>query len=287
MVNPTAGRGRGRRVLGRVRAWLEQHPLPHRILVTERPGHARAWVASLPQDAVVIAVGGDGTVHEVTACCLGTNRTLGVVPAGSGDDFAHALGLPPGRPEATLARLAAGTVRLVDTGLANGTPFVNAVGSGFDAEVGALVRRAPWPLAGAGAYLWAVAAGLRQLRPVGVRVEVDGREVHAGQALLAACLNGPRAGGSFRFAPGADPADGVLEVVLAGAIGRAGTVRLVPRLMAGRHLDDPRVRLFRGRRIALVWQAPRAWHTDGEVAAPTARLDVEVRPGSLRVLAPA
>jgi YegS/Rv2252/BmrU family lipid kinase len=284
--NPVAGRGRARGAARAVREALARRGIESRVWTTERPGHATELACALPRDATVVAIGGDGTVHEVAKACLGNGRLLGVVPVGSGDDFAHALGLPRARIGPAVDALAAGRVRTVDTGVCNGEPFVNAVGVGFDAEVGRRVVEAPRPLAGLGAYLWSVAVCLRDLRRVAVRIEVDGRLVHEGPSLLASCLNGPRTGGSFRFAPSARLDDGWLDLLIAGSVGRLGTLGLLPRVMAGRHLGHPRVRHLRGRRVVMRWEAPRAWHTEGETFAPRDRFEIELRPASLRVLAP-
>ena len=284
--NPVAGRGRARDAARAVRDALAARGIDSRIWTTERPGHATELTLSLPEDATVVAIGGDGTVHEVAKGCIGNGRLLGVVPTGSGDDFAHGLGLRRGRIEPAVDVLAAGHVRTVDTGVCNEEPFVNAVGVGFDAEVGHRVAEAPRPLAGLGAYLWSVAVCLRDLRPVRARIEADGRVVHEGPALLASCLNGPRTGGSFRFAPAARMDDGRLDVLIGGSIGRLGTLGLLPRVMLGRHLTHPHVRHLQAQRVVMRWEAPRAWHTEGETFAPRERFEIEIRPASMRVLAP-
>jgi YegS/Rv2252/BmrU family lipid kinase len=284
--NPVAGRGRARDAARAVRDALEARGIDSRIWTTEHRGHATELALSLPDDATVVAIGGDGTVHEVAKACIGNGRLLGVVPTGSGDDFAHALGLPRGRIEPAVEVLAGGRVRTVDTGICNAEPFVNAVGVGFDAEVGHRVAEAPRPLSGLGAYLWSVAVCLRDLCPVRVRIESDGRLVYEGPSLLASCMNGPRAGGSFRFAPKARLDDGRLDVLIGGSIGRLGTVGLLPRVMLARHLSHPHVRHLQAQRVVMRWEAPRAWHTEGETFAPHDRFEIDLRPASLRVLAP-
>jgi YegS/Rv2252/BmrU family lipid kinase len=284
--NPVAGRGRARGAALAVRERLAARGVESRIWTTARRGHATELARALPADATVVAVGGDGTVHEVAKACLDGGRVLGVVPVGSGDDFGHALGLPRGAIAPAVEVLAAGRVRTIDSGVCNGEPFVNAIGVGFDAEVGRRVAEAPRPLGGLAAYLWSVAACLRDLRRVSVRIEADGAVVHDGPCLLASCLNGPRTGGSFRFAPAARIDDGVLELLVAGRLGRLGTVGLLPRVMVGRHLGHPEVRHVRVARVTMDWASPQPWHTEGEAFAPASRFEIEVRPGSLRVIAP-
>lgn len=284
--NPVAGRGRSRDAARAVRDRLAARGVDSRIWTTERRGHATELTRALPTDATAVAIGGDGTVHEVAKGCLGSRRVLGVVPVGSGDDFGHALGLARGAIEPAVKVLAAGRVRTIDSGVCNGEPFVNAVGVGFDAEVGRRVAEAPRPLGGLAAYLWSVAVCLRDLHLVSVRVEADGAIVHDGPCLLASCQNGPRTGGSFRFAPDARIDDGVMELLIAGRLGRLGAVGLLPRVMVGRHLGHPEVRHVRAERVTMQWHVPQPWHSEGEAFAPASRFEIDIRPGSLRVLAP-
>lgn len=284
--NPVAGRGRAGNAATAVAAALAGRGVDARVWTTGRPGHATEIAAALPGDATVVAVGGDGTVHEVAKACIGNGRTLGVVPTGSGDDFAHALGIGRTHLHEATSVLADGHLRTVDTGLCNGEPFVNVLGVGFDAEVGARVAHAPRPLVGLPAYLWAVATCLRDLAHTSVRVEADGTVVHEGPCLLVSCQNGPRTGGSFRFAPQALLDDGRLDVLIAGRIGRLGAVGLLPRVMAGRHLGHPQVRHLRASRVTMSWAAPRGWHAEGEVYPACGTFHLVIRPASLRVIAP-
>lgn len=284
--NPVAGRGRSRGVARVVQERLAQHGTDARIWTTHHPGHATEIVRELPYDATVVAVGGDGTVHEVAKSCIGTDRTLAVVPVGSGDDYAHALGLTRGRIDHAVDVVLAGRTRTIDTAICNGEPFVNAVGVGFDAEVGRRVPEAPRYLRGIGAYLWSVAVSLRELTPVVATIEADDRRVHHGPCLLASCQNGPRTGGSFLFAPMAVLDDGALELLVAGDVRRWGTLGLLPRVLVGRHLSHPKVRHVRAQRVSMRWEAPRDWHTEGETFTPASTFEIEVRPASLRVVAP-
>lgn len=284
--NPVAGRGRGRDAARRASELLREANVEHRVWTTERPGHARTIATSLPPDATVVAIGGDGTVHELLPACVGTRRTLGIVPRGSGDDFAHALGLPRNRIEPAVAALIAGRTRLVDSGVCNDEPFLNAVGTGLDAEVGARVVDAPAPLSGLGAYLWSVAVTLSGMRLGRIRVELDGRVAFEGRSLLTSVQNGPRTGGSFRFAPAARIDDGRFAVVVAGDLTRLGTLGLLPRVMVGRHLGHPKVHLFDAQRVRIDWDQPRVWHAEGEIQVSTRTLEITVRPASVRVLAP-
>lgn len=285
IYNPVAGRGRAAAALSATRAFLELRQLDHRILTTEARGHATRLARETPHDAIVVAVGGDGTAHEVARACVGGSRTLGVLPVGSGDDFAFALGLPRNDLRGALERLATGATRQVDAGRVNGEPFINAAGIGFDADVARRVAAAPGVLRGTGAYLWAVVTGLAALDPAPVAVEIDGAEVFHGRSLLVSTQIGPRTGGSFLFAPDACVDDGLFEVVVAAGLSRAGTLALLPRVMRGAHLGHPAVHLFRGRRVRLRWERAQPGHVEGEALPEAATFELESLPGALRVIA--
>ena len=285
--NPVAGRGRSLRAIDALMRGLSDAGLSTTLWTTTKRGEAAEITSHLPSDAVVVAVGGDGTVNEVARACVGTKRTLGVAPAGSGDDFAHALGLPRNDLARIVTVLATGRRSVVDTGLVDGeVVFVNGMGMGFDAEVGARKDDAPRGLTGLGAYGWAVATCLRDLDNVDLRLTVDGTLMHEGPSLLVSCMNGRRTGGSFPFAPDARLDDGVLDVLLARGLTRSGTVRLLPRVMAGRHIGHRAVSARQGRVTELTWTKPRALHVDGEIVLGRSTVHVETIPASLHVIVP-
>ncbi|MGI8747447.1 MAG: diacylglycerol/lipid kinase family protein, partial [Deinococcus sp.] len=133
-----------------------------------------------------------------------------------------------------------------------------------------------------------VLGSLRQPRSAELEVWADGQPFYRGPGCLAAVMNGRRYGGGFRIAPDADPADGRLELVLGGQLGRAELLGLMGRLRLGRHLGHPQVRHVRARQVGLRWSEPMFLHLDGEVGGELAgevlELEAGVRPGALRFL---
>ncbi|HET9027343.1 MAG TPA: diacylglycerol kinase family protein [Trueperaceae bacterium] len=293
IFNPAAGKGRARKALTEALAFLDARAAPYMLHTTSGPGHATELAAASPPGATVVAMGGDGTAHEVVLGLLrrGTphdvtgDRTLGVLPLGSGDDFAYSLGLSRDDLPAALERLVAGERKRVDLGFVNGEPFLNSVGTGFDAEVAHRVRNSPRFLPGLAGYLYSTLATLAILDCPPVEVWVDGTSVHSGPALLVGAQNGPRTGGSFLFAPHAVPTDGLLDVVVASRLTHLGTLRLLPLVMRGRHLEHPAVALHRGKTVRVLWETPRPGHADGEPLPLTTTFDVSVAPGALPVIA--
>jgi diacylglycerol kinase (ATP) len=178
ILNPSAGKGRTGGLRASVSRFFEERGLRPVWHVTQGPGHAGGIVRGLPEEVSVVAVGGDGTVHEVAAACAGTGRTMGVLPAGSGNDYVKALGVGTGLRRA-LEVLVEGRVRVVDTAVVNGVPFNNGLGIGFDAEVAAGVTRAPAYLGGTGRYVWSVGRLLKDFRCHEARLVIDGESVEA------------------------------------------------------------------------------------------------------------
>ncbi len=292
VFNPAAGKGRARSAVQDALDFLAARDVPHTLLTTIGPGHATELAAATPPGSTVVAIGGDGTVHEVAKGLLRTGsasdptagRALAVLPLGSGDDFAFSLGISRTDLGAALERIVTGERRFVDLGAVNGEPFLNAIGTGFDAEVADRVRTSPRFLKGLAGYLYSVVVTLARLERVPAQVMVDGAVVHDGPALLVATQNGPRSGGSFVFAPGALSDDGLLDVVVAGDVGRLGVLRLLPKVMAATHLSDPAVALHRGRSVRIVWEEPRQAHADGELLPVSASYEIELRAGALPVV---
>ena len=290
LVNPAAGGGRGQRHVEAVVAGLRAGGRDVSVLHSAHAGHAPSLAQTVPRGGTLVAMGGDGTVHELLPACLARDLCLGVVPSGSGDDFAYALGLDRRDPAAAVVTVLAGHERRVDVGVVDGEPFVNAFGAGFDADVARRVLAAPARLRGLGRYLYGVAAALRDFRLAQVRIELDAgdgrRLAFDGRALLVAVHNGPRAGGSFLFAPGAAQDDGSLDVLVAGAFGRLGTLAVLPRVMRGTHLGHPRIHRFAARAVTLSWSVPMPAHAEGEPLAAATHFEVGLRPQALRVLGP-
>ncbi len=280
VVNPAAGRGRVGRIAPNL---LKLLPEGVRVVYTEGPGHAPRLVREAPETRVV-AVGGDGTVHEVLKG-LRPDQALGVVPVGSGNDFARMLGLHRLSPAEALARALASPIRRVDLGLVNGEPFAASLGLGFDAGVARRALSAPRFLVGMPRYLYGIFAELKNLVLPELELIAGGERLYQGPALLAAVMNGPTYGGGFPIAPMADPADGRLEAVVAGRFSRLGVLGVLPRLMRGRHLSHPEVRHFSAPAFELRFDRPTPVHADGEVLKPLSVYRVELRPGGLRVLA--
>jgi len=281
-VNPAAGRGRVGRLSGAILKAARERGA--RAFLTEGPGHATEIAREAPEGARVVAVGGDGTVHEVLKGLAGTGKVLGVVPIGSGNDFARMLGLRGLPWREALEHALFAPEEAVDLGLVNGEAFGAFLGIGFDALVAKRALAAPSFLRGMPRYLYALFSVLKDLRLPEGRVLVDGEEVYRGRLLLLAAMNGPAYGGGIPIAPMADPRDGLLSLVLARELSRLGVVLILPRLLLGRHLGHPQILFLAGREVAVEFPRPVPAHADGELLPEASRYRAEVKPLGLKVV---
>jgi diacylglycerol kinase (ATP) len=284
VLNPSAGKGRAgglREVVSRFLEGRGVRPVWH---VTEGPGQADDIVGGLPGGMPVVAVGGDGTVHEVAKACVGTGRVMGILPAGSGNDYVKALGVGTNLQRA-LEVLVGGKVRVVDTAEVNGVPFNNGLGIGFDAEVAAGVALAPAYLGGTGRYLWSVGRLLKDFRCHEARLTLDGRVIEARTILVAVAL-GTTYGSLFRLTPDAVLDDGLFDVIWSEEVNRAEVLRLIPAALRGTLARRRKVHTARAREVEVVLQEEIPAHVDGEMLEDTRHFQARVLPGTLLVVGP-
>ncbi len=292
VLNPQAGRGLALREWPRLEAALNAQGLPWHWLSAASAEDALSRVQALPPGVAVLAVGGDGTVNSLLPALIGTGRLLGVVPLGTGNDFAGMLGLRPGDFGEALARLghpprAADALCCTVTG-SSGTGerwLMNGLGMGFDAQVAELLGRAPARLSGFGRYLWAALSAVRRLKTETVEVVLDGHTLYAGPSCLVAVMNGTRYGGGFLISPASDAFDGQLNVVLGTQLSRPRLLALMLKVLRAGHLNDPRVRSGVGRQVTVRWHSSVMTHLDGEVIGAQKELRIRLVPGAVQLLA--
>ncbi|MEV4429656.1 diacylglycerol kinase [Streptomyces sp. NPDC053792] len=293
-VNPTAGRGRAAQAAQPAAQVLRDEGFSVRTVLglDADDALARAREAVADGTRALVAVGGDGMISLALQAVAGTTTPLGIIAAGTGNDFARTLGLPV-RDPAAAARLTAGLLkgsgaRAVDLGrVTSGTRtrwYGTVLASGFDSRVNDRGNRMRIP-AGRFKYDLAILAELAAFRPVPYRLTLDDGRVLETDATLVAVGNGTSYGGGMRICADARMDDGLLDVTVVGDCDRTTLIKVFPRVYKGTHLDHPKVTTHRVRSLTL--DAPgTTGYADGEPLGPLP-LTAECVPGALRVLAPA
>ena len=283
LTNPTSGKGRAARMLD------EALPRFHgagwqTTSLTSRSAEdaldlARVAVAERP-DALVVC-GGDGMVNIALQALAGTEVPLGILPAGTGNDFARSVDVPLGDGAAAATRVVQGSTRTVDLARIGARYFGGVLAAGFDAVVNERANRMRWPK-GQMRYNLATVAELRTFTPLRYTLELDGTERQA-EAMLVAVGNGPSFGGGLRITHGAELDDGLLDVVLIKPVSRVERLRTFPKLFDGSHVSHPQYERHRVRRVTVA-SAGIVGYADGERFGPLP-LTVEAVPGAVRVRA--
>jgi diacylglycerol kinase (ATP) len=290
LANPTAGRGRRRSLLPQLLDGLAAGGRPVRVLSASTPQEAEAACRAAVADGAgaLVAIGGDGTVHQAMQAVAGTDIPFGPVPAGTGNDFAIDTGFPadPVTAVAVIAEaLRAGRSRVVDlarmTGADGAERWYGAVlAAGFDAIVNERANRMRWPR-GPRRYDVAILIEMVRLKPRRYLMRLDG-VLHELDAVLVAVGNCPSYGGGMRICPDADPTDGLLDVVVAGRADRRTMIRVKPHIYQGTHVEHPVVSSYRARTVELAAEGI-VTYADGErsLALP---VTITAVPGALRLL---
>jgi diacylglycerol kinase (ATP) len=284
LVNPTSGKGRGARLAEPVAARLRESGAHVELLVGRDADEAFDKVRNRVAQGVdaVVTVGGDGLVNMALQVVAGTGVPLGVIPAGTGNDVARALGLDPDNPLAAADYVLTGTPRQIDLGRASGRWFAGVLGSGFDSMVNERANRMSWPH-GRARYNIAILAELRTFKPVPFELVLDG-EVWQTDAMLVAVGNGPSYGGGMRVCPDASFDDGLLDVTVLGPISKPEFVKVFPTVYKGTHVHHPAVTVRRARSVSLRASGVTAY-ADGERVA-VLPVTVEAVPRALCVMSP-
>lgn len=289
VINPRSGRGRGAHAGDRAAEGLRSHGAFVHAVTGETADRARELViAALRQqwDGIVV-VGGDGTLAGIVDLVADAGLPVAIVPAGTGDDFARALGIadvPP--PEAAMAVLT-GIRRLTDLGTVTShgrtRVFLTVAAMGFDAKVSERTNRLRWP-GGRLRYHLALVIELLRLHPTRFRIAIDGAPPVCLPGTLFAVGNTSSYGGGMPMCVGARADDGLLDAVHVAPLSRSRLLRLFPLLLRGRHLTRPEVEGVRCRRVRV--SAPDlVVYADGERTG-AGECEIGILPDALVVMVP-
>ena len=285
IVNPVAGSGRARE-------WFEQAAkvLTHRGVdftydYTEGKDHAAALAKAAIErgEQAVVSVGGDGTAREIAGSLIHTGIPMGIFPFGTGNDFGSALGLKVD-PVGALEDLLKACSVSIDAAAANDTIFINAAGTGFDVDVIRNTEKYKRRFNGMLPYMLGIMKSLIHLKWDHFTITADGETFEEDSILIDAC-NGTRLAGGIKVAPVAELNDGLLDVCIVRKLGRLGVLRVLPSVVAGKHLNSPHVRYFKAKELRLESTRENTLNLDGELGSSTP-VTFKILPGALTLLLP-
>ena len=296
IANPAAANGRAARQWPEIAEQARRHGLDVEVRLTERPGHATllARAAAAEGAELVLAVGGDGTVSEVANGLAGATATdLAVVQRGSGCDFIRTFGIPK-QTEAAIRIAATAPTRTIDLGsVSYRSPdgsaatryFVNIASAGLTGVAAGRVNRGGKPLGATVAFGWAAVATFATYRNSRFVIDIDGERIEqvCNNAIVANCRY---FAGGMKIMPDADPADGLLDVLVWGDVSKLDLARNLHKLYRGTHLGHPKATVRRARHVVITPERPLPIEVDGEQPGVTPAT-FEVRPSALRLRAPA
>lgn len=273
VVNPAAGRGTAEAQWRRIRDDLHRLGVNADTLVTSAPGDAetRSRRARLEGFRTFVAVGGDGTVHEVVNGLFDGNGfprdlRLAVVPAGTGMDFARNVGAKRGHA-AAVERVIRGRELCLDVGLVprEGRVFVNFMETGLGAAVVARVSQMGdrWP--GRLSFFAAALSAAVTESNIRVRVETGGDFVYEGPAVSVVAANGRYFGGGMKIAPAARMDDGLLDLLILGDLGKLEFARQIWKIYPGKHVSHPKVVHLRASAVTVTTRDESLLDLDGEL----------------------
>lgn len=272
IANPIAGKGKTKKVIDFLKNYLEERDLDFMLIETSRKGEVNEIFQKYKHDFDrIIVVGGDGTLHELVNSDKFNDKIVGVLPTGSGNDFALTLGLSKNLKKDLETLLNQKTLEL-DVGYAEVTEFsgdkfsflfANSLGIGFDAEVADVVKKIKF-IRGLFLYLLGVFKTLIKYRFRHMRIETSSVQLNE-PVFMISIGNGKTAGGGFRLTPLANPVDGLIDVCIVRKISKLKVLRILPFAIFGKHINDKSVVYFQSKELFVTSNEPVYIHADGEI----------------------
>lgn len=302
IVNPKAGNGKSRRIWHAVEEQLSGLGIPHEAFFTDYPGHAEVLARKVVESAagrpaVIAAVGGDGTAHEVLNGIGGkSNISFAFIPGGSGNDFSRGFRLPQ-RPNDALAELlglAEAEPAYVDCGSIsiNGRSrlFINSAGIGFDALVSKKANESGMKgffnrlSLGKLVYVYILLRELFTYKRSAIELTIDGVRHDFEMVWFVTVSNQPYYGGGMIISPEAIPNDGELNITVVHKLSKARLLLVFMSVFQGKHIYFKEVRTFKGKKIAFTSSPLLHIHADGEYLGRSSRERIKAIPGSVGIL---
>jgi len=268
IVNPVAGKGKPLKILPDIENVLKKNRLSYTVHYTRKNGDGIILAKTCKKDGkacLVIAVGGDGTLHEVVNGIYPSNLPVGYIPAGSGNDYAREMGIPK-EPLLALKNLLNMYAEPIDIGKINDRYFLNVASLGFDGLVALYANQSRFKkMFGKAVYLYGVLKALFTFKPEKVEVIVDGKPYSFHNVWLIAIANHRYYGGGMVICPQAKNHDGYLDICIIKDLNHLKFLLLFPTIFFGKHVQYPMVETLKGKRIEIISNNHFVHQADGEI----------------------
>lgn len=280
-----AGRGQGKQNIERLHRRLRGQAHRYDLIETDGPGHATQLASELAESGErrIVVMGGDGTIAEAVPALLETDLELGVIPVGTGNDLARSLRIPLNDLDAALAVLQKGRTQRIDIGHERDRSFVLLSALGYPSLVAEETNKMS-RLKGTAAYFAAVYKALHRMEVVKIRMVLDGQAQDL-ECTSVMIQNTPYCGGGQLMAPQASLDDGLLDVVVIGAVGRLSLMAHFPKVYRGTHVDHPAFSIFQAHEVQIHSEVPLRKMFDGDLHGLTP-LEAKSVPRALSVVVP-
>ena len=282
LANPSAGRGRGARALAQTIEYLDSQRIRYVVIASSSLGSSLDEFRQKNHDEFerLLVVGGDGMMHHAINALHEISTVsrlpMGLVPAGTGNDFARALRLDLRNPIRNIDLYIEREPIAIDLGSVNGRRFGAICSTGFDSIVNERANAMRWPK-GKRKYDLAMIQELPRFKARNYRITVDGKR-HDVRAMLIAAANGSSYGGGMRVCPDANLRDGLLDVMILHPVPKLEFLRIFPKVYSGTHVTHPQVEIIRGANITIEGDA--VTYADGERISP-APVTISAQPEAL------
>lgn len=269
LFNPTSGGGKGKRYALEVERFLNERDISFEVVFGVDYQDAKdRFEESLKSNQEVISgvivVGGDGMVHLAIQALATTSIPMALIPAGTGNDFARALGLKIKEPLKVLEHAFTNKPRAVDLGRVNNRYFADILSTGFDSVVNERAN-ALTLIKGRMKYNIAIALVLSTFRPKHYSFRVDAVDFTS-RAMLIAVSNGSSYGGGMKVTPDAQIDDGLFDIMILGPVSKKEFLKVFPKVFSGAHIKHPAVKILRGRTVEI--DSDAVAYADGERIGP-------------------
>ena len=318
VLNPHAAGGKAAALAKPLKTWLAKNQPDWQLAIAHNVAIGRRLIDAMPQGSRIVLVGGDGTFNQMLPSLLAGEHSAALVPYGSGNDLARALGLRGLSWRKALALAGSQTPQRMDIGLAEfevlpesnenqeddqlesqkadqeegqnedrlySVPFASSFTTGFDSSVGLRALNGPKWLRGLPRYLLATVRELLHFRKWGLVVLADGKPIYTTEALFASTLNTPTFGAGMPAVPHASIYDGQLNLLLAKNVSVWQTILLLPDLLFGKHLNHPKVHTQPFQTLQIKSDSPIPLAADGEYLGTSQNIHIRILKGQLPIVA--